>query len=100
MNVTQTTSANGIQLTIEGELTIYEVADLRMRLLESFSENQPIELDLTRVEECDASGVQLLCSAKLTAEQTGKNYTVSSTSDAVINAIEGIGLNPSEVLGI
>lgn len=68
-----------------------------MTLLESFSQNEKIRLDLSRVEECDAAGVQLLCSAKLTAEQTGKRFTVPSASDAVIRAIEGLGLSPSEV---
>ena len=51
----------GINVLIpEGDLTIFEAAEFRERLMALHQQDDPIELDLSDVERMDSSGVQLM----------------------------------------
>ncbi|MDM8549210.1 STAS domain-containing protein [Desulfobacterales bacterium HSG2] len=85
-------------LKAEGAISIYEAASLREYLLSYLKENNELVLDLSEVSECDTAGVQLLCSARITAEQEGMVFEVTGASGPVIDAMTRAGLNPAEIL--
>ena len=67
----------------EGNLTIYEAGRLKELLMESFQGSDVLEIDLSEVKECDTSGLQVLCSAKKTADKEGKKVTLEGISKSV-----------------
>ncbi len=81
-----------------GSFTIYETAALREAMVSAFDGPEGLILDLGGVTECDAAGVQLICSARLTARKTGKTFHVQAVSNAVVQAMEGVGLDPFDIL--
>jgi len=89
-----------ILLKAEGAISIYETASLREELLSYLEENNELILDLSGVSECDTAGIQLLCSARITAEQEGLVFDVTGASESVIDAMTRAGLNPAEILDL
>lgn len=81
-----------------GPLTIYEVAALREDLLRVFDASAEVTLDLGEVTECDTAGVQLICSARVTSRETGKLLHIHAVSDAVTEAMTGVGMDPFDIL--
>jgi anti-anti-sigma factor len=76
---------------IEGDLTIYRVAELRERLLPFASGVNTVTVDLQGVTECDAAGLQLLVSLKKTAEEAGKQFLLLHLPDSVTELIRELG---------
>jgi anti-sigma B factor antagonist len=75
------------RLAIEGELTIYTVAQWKPRLLERISASSALELDLSAVNEIDTAGQQLLMAAQLHARALGRPLRVSACSTAVADLL-------------
>ncbi len=94
MNFTREETDGRLLLKIKGELTVYESEIVRDELLICMSESDSLALDLDNVNECDTAGIQLLCSAKKTAEKSGKYFSLSTISEVVREAAIRIGLNP------
>jgi anti-anti-sigma factor len=80
-------------LKIEGSMSIYEAAALREACMECFKNCEAMEVDLSGVSECDITGVQLLYSARMTAEATEKIFEITAVSPAVIETMVASGLN-------
>ncbi|MBU4261833.1 MAG: STAS domain-containing protein [Proteobacteria bacterium] len=76
---------------IEGDLTIYQVAELRERLLPFASGVNTVTVDLLGVAECDAAGLQLLVSLKKTAEEAGKQFLLMHLPDSVTELMRELG---------
>lgn len=85
-------------LKIEGALTIYEVAFIRHELLMCFENYNDLALDLSRTNDCDTAGIQLLCSAQKTAKQTGKTFKIANASKCFYEAVSLIGLDTENTL--
>ena len=85
-------------ISIKGPMSIYEVREIYGDLLKSFDEDGEIILDLSEVTSCDVAGIQLLYSAKRTAKEKGKRFSLSAVSGAVLEeaARTGIELDLSE----
>jgi ABC-type transporter Mla MlaB component len=66
---------NGRRLSLEGELTVSNAADLRQGLLAALEQSDRLELDLDAVTAIDLAGLQLLCSAQRTAMAGEKSLT-------------------------
>lgn len=99
MTITKENQDDGALVTVEGALSIYEAAALHQRLLEGFrNDAAEVVLDLSRVDECDTAGVQLLCSARRTATRSGKPLRIHGSSEAVTEAILALGLAVEEIL--
>ena len=79
-------------ISIKGPMSIYEVREIYGDLLKSFDEDGEIILDLSEVTSCDVAGIQLLYSAKRTAKETGKGFSLSGVSSAVLEAAGGAGI--------
>ncbi len=75
---------NGLcKLQIEGEMTIYNSAELKKQLLESLPECSQIELDLSQVSEMDTAGFQLLLLVYSEASLLNKTVRLASYSSAI-----------------
>lgn len=75
-------------LSIDRDLTIYHAADLKKELLDALAAGDQLDLDLSRVEEMDTAGMQLLILAKQEATHQGKAMRIVQHSAGVREVIE------------
>jgi len=87
-------------LKISGDISVYEVRELRDELIAHLKAHSELTLDLSEVTDCDTAGVQLLYSARITAESEDKPFLIRGASPQLVNAVTFVGLNPSEVLNV
>ena len=71
------------KLSVKGDLTIYTAVACKQKLLEALSDSKTVEIDLSKVNEIDTAGVQVLLLAQREARQAGKSAAVTSLSAAV-----------------
>ncbi len=83
----------------KGPFSIYEAPAIRDLLLECFASARGLQLDMEAVTECDTAGIQLLCSARATAEAEGKVFRINRMSEAVVQALTAGGLAPDKISG-
>ncbi len=86
-------------LSIEGPMTVNDAAALRDEMVACFNDYEGLILDLHEVSKCDTAGIQLLCSAKLTAERTDKSFNVTRASLSSMSALERAGFDPHVIMG-
>ncbi len=96
-----------IRIVVESSMTVYEAEKLCKEWAAFFSDDYSsdsetdavagVSLDLKQVSACDITGVQLLCSARKTAELNHKSFSVSEASAAVIEAVSETGLEPDKL---
>ena len=77
-----------VHFPIEGDMTIFVVQELRDAIMPIISSNDEIEIDLSRVTEVDAAGMQLMVSAKLEAVLRGKSLLFFGHSKPVLEMID------------
>jgi len=80
-------------LKIEGSMSVYEASALRQALIECFESCVTMVIDLKDVTDCDITGLQLLHSARMTAEATKKAIEIMAVSPAITEALSAAGLN-------
>ncbi|MEW5755495.1 MAG: STAS domain-containing protein [Pseudomonadota bacterium] len=73
---------------IDGDMTIYTAAELKPTLLSLLEGGNEAELDLSRVAEIDAAGVQLLMLAKREAARAGKTLRFVNHSQSVVECLD------------
>jgi len=92
-----------VEVVVENSMTVYEAEKLCEEWAACFSANSNtnaatgVVFDLGHVGACDITGVQLLCSARKTAELNHKIFSVSEASAAVIEAVSEAGLEPEKL---
>lgn len=74
--------------SIEGEMSIYRAAEIKDALMQQLTENQALEIDLSRVSEIDAAGLQLMVLAKQEATALGKSLKFHGHSQAVLELFD------------
>jgi ABC-type transporter Mla MlaB component len=74
-------------------LTIYEVANLEARFAEAIAQSQPLDLNLSELDEVDAAGIQWLLSLKQRQEQQGSALTLSQVPDSIAELFELLGVS-------
>ena len=83
-------------LRISGALRINQVDELHTALRDLFfTASRPV-IDLTQVNECDTAALQLLCSARHTAERLTRSFEMVGVSDAIRDASVALGLSLTE----
>ena len=82
-----------LQLKIEGEMTIFRATELKDAILPLILSIQEIEIDLSRVTDIDAAGLQLMISAKIESWEHNKTLRFTGHSAAVTDAIDLCGLS-------
>ena len=86
-------------LRIEGPMTVNEASALRNEMVECFNACDGLILDLNDSSDCDTAGIQLMCSARLTAQRTGKHFEVTGTSTCLMDTLARAGFDPGTILG-
>lgn len=75
-------------LALEGELTIYDVAEAKGQLCAALDERPRLELNLAGLEELDTAGAQLLVWIKQEAARKGKLLSLYAHSPAVVDVFD------------
>lgn len=92
-----TRDESGSVLRVRGTLDI-AVAEELHRALHDFLEEAPDPVvDLSGMESCDISTLQLLWAARRWAERTGKSVRFAGLSGAAAGAAAGLGLSIEEL---
>ena len=79
-------------VAVNGSMTVGYAVELRTRLLEAFSNGQPVELCLAGMTAIDLTGLQLLCSCHKTAMTRGVAFTVTCGTDALSTVAAAAGM--------
>ncbi len=88
MGLTIETGNDKSLLSIDGELTIYTVMQNQKSLVEKFSPDKMLEVDMSAVDEIDLSGLQLLAAMRKQLSDNGCEMKVTQASDVVTEALE------------
>lgn len=80
------------RISLDGELTIYRAADLKVSVLEALRKTRALEIDLSGVIELDTAGLQVLMLAKQTAAAEQRELRLLQHSPAVVEIIEMLDL--------
>ena len=88
MEINLDSSGRTPRLALAGEMGIYAAAELKARLLSAVEDCAELEIDLSRVEEIDSAGLQLLILAKRHALAQNKTLTLTGHSRAVLELLE------------
>jgi anti-sigma B factor antagonist len=78
----------GCKITIEGEMTIYQAAELHEKFKKQLAACDSIEVDLQLVTEIDTAGLQILLALKREANEAGKAVTMIMHSEPVVEVFE------------
>lgn len=76
------------KLALEGELTIYNAAELKEGLLDHLRSSSRLEIDLSQVDEMDTAGLQVLACAKKDAARSEIPFTLVNHSRSVIEVLD------------
>lgn len=92
MKVTRKNNKSGTVLSVEGDLTIYTVAQAKQTLLEDHEIfSTPVALDLHNVSEIDTAGLQLLLFMHKLLKGLNKNLHVTKSNehvDSILNNMD------------
>ncbi|WP_339532603.1 STAS domain-containing protein [Pseudomonas mucidolens] len=91
MPITRETLDDTARVGIDGELTIYTVAELASALLPQIGAAPRLELDLSQVTEMDGAGLQLLALIQREAGVAGTALSVTGQSQAVTQVLQLCG---------
>jgi anti-anti-sigma factor len=80
-------------LRLAGALDAYAAVELCDALSEALRDQAELAVDLSAVESCDFTTIQLLFSALRSAEQAGKPFAVTALSEAVLEACAALGVS-------
>lgn len=75
-------------LSIDGELTIYTASEYKKYLVENFTPEHTLDVDLEGVEEIDTCGLQLLAAMCKQLSDNGNEINIVATSDIAKEALE------------
>lgn len=64
--------SKAITITVDGDLTIYEVPEFKKRFIAETADFKDIVVDVSRVSRLDTAGLQMLQLARRAAEADGK----------------------------
>ena len=75
-------------LVIAEDMTIYNAAAHKQRLLDALLATERLEIDLSAVSEIDTAGFQLLVLVKREARRLGKEALIVAHSEAVREVLD------------
>ena len=75
-------------LTLEGELTIYEVTEAKAQLSAALDQSACLQLNLSGLEDVDTSGIQLLVWLKQEARRRSRTLALCAHSPAVVEVFD------------
>jgi anti-anti-sigma factor len=87
----------GSVLKISGSLDIGAIDILHQALVDCLNRESAPEVDLSEVDACDASALQLLCAAQKSATRSNQPFRVVALSAGVTAAGAALGLQLEEL---
>ncbi len=91
MKVTRKNNKSGTVLSVDGDLTIYTVAQAKQTLLEDYENfSSPVALDLQAVSEIDTAGLQLLLFMHKLLGGINKNVHVTKSNEHVDSILKNM----------
>ena len=82
---TRSKTKNGIRrLKLEGEMTVYNASVMKTTLIDTLQKCREMEIDLSKVNEIDSAGFQLLLLTKREAAKHNKSLRLINHSDAAL----------------
>ncbi|HTF96766.1 MAG TPA: STAS domain-containing protein [Cellvibrio sp.] len=94
MKIERKKSKDTSTLIFEGELTIYNVSQLKDELFADYDKlAEKIALDLQAVSEIDTAGVQLLLFTKKFFTAIQKSVFISKSNESVENILAALDVN-------
>lgn len=83
------------RMTIEKELTIYTVLEIKEQFMLALKEFNELSVHIQKVENIDLSFIQLIESLRKTAEEYDKKINISAElTDETHNLVENAGFDP------
>ena len=79
---------NNQQLVLSDDMTIYNAAVQKMKLLEALSECAELDIDLSQVSEMDTAGFQVLLLTKREALKANKTVRLTAHSKPVTELLD------------
>ncbi len=76
---------------LDGDINIDTVAELKPKIIKAISKEALYQIDLSKIEQCDISGLQLLYSLLLTLINEKKEFFITEMSSAVLDLLEMTG---------
>lgn len=73
---------------VEGEFTIYRIAELKAQLSALLEQEIYLEIDLAAVEELDSAGVQLMLALQRESRRLGKMLSFSHAGAPVAQVLD------------
>jgi anti-sigma B factor antagonist len=84
MHISRNNSEDTTTLVVEGDITIYHVAQIKEELFADYEKlTEKVALDLSGVTEIDTAGVQLLLFAKQFFTSAHKSLFISKSNESV-----------------
>lgn len=84
-----TTREDGVTvISVTAEMTIYNATEIKNKLLAEVRKASDIEVDLSKVNEFDTSGLQILMAISSDCAAADRPYSVSEASPIVEKLIE------------
>ena len=80
-----------LSISIEGNINIYSVKELKDRFLVFVEENKNFELDLSSVDIVDTAGFQLIALLKKELSDRNKSFKVINPSNEVVRIFDLYG---------
>ena len=88
MSIKTRKTKKGCKVTIDGELTIYQAAEVCEKLKQQLEQCAAMEIDLQSITEIDTAGVQILLALKRDAVGMDKAVGIVMHSEPVVEAFE------------
>jgi anti-anti-sigma factor len=79
------------ELAVTGAVTVAQVDELKLLLIEAIAQAPLILVDLGQVEEIDVAGLQLFCAAHRLAANGGKTFKVTTVGACVLQLVRSAG---------
>ena len=92
MMTTRKTRGGTCKIRLDGELTIYQAAEFKLKMAEQVDKCKSLVVDLSEVGELDTACFQVLIQAKRECLAAGKEMQLVSHSPAVLDVIESYGM--------
>ena len=79
---------NLCHLSFQGEMTIYDVTELKSQMITAIPDQGEVEIDLSQVSEFDTAGLQLLIGLQQSCLRNGQSFSLSGSSPCVVELLK------------
>jgi anti-anti-sigma factor len=92
IEISSSESSERVQIVFPDDFSIYAISDIKQALLGTMKTPLNIDADLSRVEDFDSSGIQMLLVLKKHTMEHQKEFNITSVSSSVNKLLDVYGL--------